>query len=43
MTPQKAPFRLLLIGALPRLGIACAIVALLWLGFFWATATPGVL
>ncbi|MEL7254515.1 MAG: hypothetical protein AAFZ04_10670 [Pseudomonadota bacterium] len=43
MTPQKAPFRLLLIGAGPRLLMAAAIVALLWLGFFWATATPGAL
>ncbi|MEM6589745.1 MAG: hypothetical protein AAF641_14955 [Pseudomonadota bacterium] len=43
MTSPKAPFRLLLIGAAPRLAIAAVIVALLWLAFFWATATPGSL
>jgi len=33
--------RLLLLGAGPRLAGAAAVVALLWLGFFWATSTPG--
>lgn len=34
--------RLLLIGAGPRLAAALLVVALLWLGFLWATTTPGV-
>ncbi len=38
--PDKS-FRLLLVGIGPRLGIAAAIAALLWLGFVWAIATPG--
>ena len=35
--------RLLLVGAGPRLAGAALIVAVLWAGFFWATATPGAL
>ncbi|MEM9707555.1 MAG: hypothetical protein AAF871_02095 [Pseudomonadota bacterium] len=34
---------LLLAGAGPRLAGAALIVAALWVGFFWATATPGAL
>ena len=41
MTPQTIQF--LLMGAGPRLAGAAVIVALLWAGFFWATATPGAL
>lgn len=33
--------RLLLVGAGPRLLGAAVVAALLWAGFFWATATPG--
>lgn len=35
--------RLLLVGAPPRLAMAALVVAALWVGFFWATATPGAL
>jgi cell division septal protein FtsQ len=35
--------RLLLVGVLPRLVIAVAMIVALWLGFFWATTTPGAL
>lgn len=35
--------RLLLVGVLPRLLVAAAVVVALWLGFFWATTTPGAL
>ena len=42
MRQQHSPwFRLLLIGAVPRLAGAALIVAALWAGFFWATSTPG--
>lgn len=34
-------FRLLLLGAGARLVGAAVIVALLWLGFFWATSALG--
>ncbi|MEL6915351.1 MAG: hypothetical protein AAFP13_12705 [Pseudomonadota bacterium] len=34
---------LLLAGAGARLVVAAGIVLLLWLGFFWATGTPGSL
>lgn len=34
--------RLPLFGARPRLLVALLIVAALWAGFFWATATPVV-
>ena len=37
----RPTLRLLLLGAGPRLAGAAAIVALLWLGFAWATSTPG--
>ena len=37
MIKDKRPFRLLLIGIGPRLGVASLIAAVLWLGFFWAT------
>ena len=33
--------RLLLMGAGSRLSIALLIAALVWLGFLWATTTPG--
>jgi hypothetical protein len=33
---------LLLLGAGPRLAGAALVVAALWAGFLWATATPGV-
>ena len=35
--------RLLLVGVLPRLLVAAAVVVALWLGFLWATITPGAL
>lgn len=35
--------RLLLVGILPRLLVAVAMIVALWLGFFWATTTPGAL
>lgn len=38
---QTAALRLLLVGIAPRLAIAAAVVACVWLGFWWATATPG--
>lgn len=41
MTTKHTPLRLLLVGAAPRLAGAALIVALLWAGFFWATASPG--
>ena len=41
MTAHRATARLLLLGAGPRLTGAMLIVAALWLGFFWATSTPG--
>ncbi len=34
---------LLLLGAGPRLLGAAVLVALIWAGFLWATATPGAL
>jgi len=40
MNAQKT-IRLLLVGAGARLIGALFIVAVLWAGFFWATATPG--
>ncbi len=43
MSDPKMALRLILTGAGPRLAIGAVIVALLWLGFFWATATPGAL
>jgi len=38
---RPAMLRLLLIGAGARLAGAALVVAGLWAGFFWATATPG--
>ena len=38
---SSSSLRLLLIGAGPRLAGAALIVAALWAGFLWATATPG--
>ena len=32
--------RLIAMGAGSRLGVALIVVVLLWLGFYWATATP---
>lgn len=43
MNQGGSALQLLLVGALPRLAIAGGVVALLWLGFLWATATPGAL
>lgn len=41
---QKAEIhRLLLVGVLPRLLVAAGVISALWLGFFWATGTPGAL
>ena len=41
MTSWRPALRLLLLGAGPRLAGAAVIVALLWLGFVWATSSPG--
>lgn len=38
MTERQPMRRLLLLGAGPRLAGSALIVAVLWLGFFWATA-----
>ena len=38
MTEQQPMLRLLFLGVGPRLVAAAVVVALLWLGFFWATA-----
>jgi len=43
MKPNADSIRLLLVGATPRFAIAALIVGALWLGFFWATSTPGAL
>jgi len=43
MSDQFSTFRLILVGVLPRISIAAVISALLWLGFLWATATPGAI
>lgn len=40
---QNAQLRLLVLGVAPRLAVAALLVAMIWLGFFWATATPGAL
>lgn len=40
MTKPRA-INLLLAGANVRLVCAAVVVAALWAGFFWATATPG--
>ena len=41
MTAWRPGLRLVLLGAGPRLAGAAVIVALLWLGFFWATSSMG--
>ena len=41
MKLPKSEIRLLLLGAGPRLAGAALIVALLWLGYFWATSSMG--
>ncbi|MCY4317622.1 MAG: hypothetical protein OXE76_00250 [Alphaproteobacteria bacterium] len=41
--PRGAGRGIILIGAVPRLTGALAIVMLLWVLFFWATSTPGSL
>lgn len=41
MKDLLAQFRLLTLGVMPRLGIAVSVIALLWLGFFLATAPIG--
>lgn len=38
---QASRLRLLTLGAAPRIAIALALIALLWAGFFWATAPMG--
>ena len=43
MNERPPMFRLLLLGAGPRLAGAALVVVLLWAGFFWATSTPGAL
>ena len=41
MKAQQSMVRLLLLGAGPLLVVAALVVAALWVGFFWATSTPG--
>jgi hypothetical protein len=41
MSALRPALRLLLLGAGRRLAGAAVIVALLWLGFVWATSSPG--
>lgn len=41
MMGRWSSFHLLLLGAGPRLAVAALVVALLWAGFFWATAPLG--
>ena len=43
MKQQRMIFSLFLLGAGPRLAGVVVVIALLWLGFFWATSTPGAL
>jgi len=43
MKRGASPLQLLLLGAGPRLIGAALVVALLWVGFLWATWTPGAL
>ena len=41
---QTGPaMRLLLVGVGPRLAVAAFFVVALWLGFVWATTSPGAL
>ena len=41
--PGLSAWRLIAMGAGPRLAFAAFIVALIWAGFLWATWTPGAL
>ena len=41
MIEREQSWRLLLVGAAPRLLVAAGIIAILWLGFFWAITPPG--
>ena len=41
MKRENISLRLLLVGAGPRLAVACLVVAALWLGFLWATTKFG--
>ena len=43
MSEGRTAKRLLLIGAGPRVAGAMVIIVFLWLGYLWATATPGSL
>ncbi|MEO1706009.1 MAG: hypothetical protein AAFR53_06455 [Pseudomonadota bacterium] len=43
MSDRSKAIGLLLVGSGTRILGAALIVALLWGGFFWATATPGAL
>jgi hypothetical protein len=42
MRSTQNTWRLLLVGAGPRLAVAGVIVIALWLGFLWATTLPGL-
>ena len=39
--PQAPRLRLLTLGAAPRIAIVLMLIALIWAGFFWATAPMG--
>lgn len=39
--PGKQKHGLIMIGAARRLTFSVVLVALLWLGYFWATTSPG--
>jgi len=41
--PEKQKHGLIMIGAARRLTFSVVLVAVLWLGYFWATTSPGVL
>mgnify|MGYP000034989912 FL=1 len=41
MKRENISLRLLLVGAGPRLAVACLVVTALWLGFLWATTKFG--
>lgn len=38
---QPSRLRLLALGAVPRIAIALALIALIWAGFFWASVPMG--
>lgn len=38
---MNGALQLMLVGILPRLGIAALVIAALWLGYAWATTPPG--